>query len=741
MKKILVFLVGIIIVFLVLEISLVTLSFFSVLKRDNHRVDDNNKVVYCLGDSFTYGAGVPAEKSYPAQLDRRLREKGYRVYNFGILAANTTKVLNKFEKELKNTGNPDIITLMVGEANQWNLDGYKKKSSSRLIAFKQFLNRFRTVRLFTLLKKYYIEKKEGIESLYEPDRADNDIVYFGNMKILNRNKYDSLFFKLKEKSGDIIEVKDSISLDEVLEKKRKLSNLYFNIYYGDINSIIPLDENELENTPVDEIIARTIKAIYINDLNIAFRNMEFLLNNADIRKEFYAISYYLFKEKDRREFLYNIGKENIDIKGSLEENTKSLKNNIITLFDKYSNPIAYQEYIKVFSQIFNEKIDEKNRSFKETFFISVYNMVIRSSFSDQDYIISIKDLITNIMDDFPEYYVECIEILNNLLNNLYMREQIRNGKYKSLFELYDKLIKNTEIDENIYYYMTRIDLFRFLNTNNENYLESSFEKFFKLPKEQQQFFYHGKANTKEATEKFYQFLSKRHIYELTKDKELLKEISLFYMEVAESLVLDYKYDKSIELFDYSIEASKDSSMTDWEKAWIYIRKNVFEDKAQRKDIDNKKTFDIILKALKKDPDNDFKRVFLMEKYRRLKNKNNIDEDAKKYISEFSDFVEEKDDDKQDDMIKNWIISDLNRIIDICRERQIRIIMIGYPHFDNVILKDVAEENDIEYIDLYNYFQPLYERDGIRPYLLGDTHLSILGNERLADLLERDILDD
>ena len=48
------------------------------------------KLVACIGDSITYGAGIPdrAHNSYPAQLDRMLKEfdNQWEARNFGVSA-------------------------------------------------------------------------------------------------------------------------------------------------------------------------------------------------------------------------------------------------------------------------------------------------------------------------------------------------------------------------------------------------------------------------------------------------------------------------------------------------------------------------------------------------------------------------------------------------------------------------------------------------------------------------------
>jgi len=735
-KKFLVFLTGLIMVFFLLESVLSFLSFFSDRSRSNKCLENNKKMIYCLGDSFTYGAGVASENSYPMQLNKRLSKKGYRVFNFGVLGGNTSDALKKLKQEIKEKGKPDIVTLMINEANTWNFDGSKKMSSSALSILKRFLNRFRTVRVFTLLEKYYFQKKNGIEEKYSSKASREDPVYLDKMKIINRNRYDSLFFDLKEKSCDIKEVKESIRFDKVVNKKDKLSALYYNIYYGDINSIIPLDENELENTPIDEIIARAIKAIYVKDLNTAFRNMEFLVNNADIRKEFYAISYYLFKEKDRREFLYEKGKEKVDIKGSLRENTKSLKNNIITLFDKYSNPIAYQDYIFRFIQSFSKDVNEDNDENKDLFILSLYNLLIRSSFSDKKLFNSFSILLNVAVVNITGYKNEYLELIERILGNVYLYENLKDYDCETVFKVTDKIIGSLKKESLNDKTLSSIYKYRFLNTENITNLKISFDYFFRLKEQDQIFNFNGIVVSNDTMDKVYEFLKEKpYLYKRTENKQVLSDVSHFFSEVGERLFLDYKYDKGLEMFHHAIKAADLSSMSKWEKAFLLVKRNGFKQILDKEDdSDIEEAINSIFESFNEIGNKDLKKFYMAESISRLKNQKKKDEYLQKMIK-YLDKDENKD---VFDDVERWVVDDVSNIIKICKINDIRLIMLGYPHFDNYLLRDLSKKNDLEYIDLFSFFQSLFKRNGIRPYILGDSHLSELGNRKVAELLEKEI---
>lgn len=116
---------------LTLEICLIIIGYIHTSNTKNFRQqgDSQNRQysVLCLGDSFTEGIGAPRGKSYPCQLqqlfDHSLPGK-VSVYNRGIASANTCVILESLTVDLKTT-NPDIVVIMAGWANFWNMYGFR----------------------------------------------------------------------------------------------------------------------------------------------------------------------------------------------------------------------------------------------------------------------------------------------------------------------------------------------------------------------------------------------------------------------------------------------------------------------------------------------------------------------------------------------------------------------------------------------------------------------------------------
>jgi acyl-CoA thioesterase-1 len=71
-------------------------------------------IIVAVGDSLTAGFGVAADESWPALLERKLRDAGYeyRVINAGINGEKSGEVLARIDRILSL--DPDIVILQTG---------------------------------------------------------------------------------------------------------------------------------------------------------------------------------------------------------------------------------------------------------------------------------------------------------------------------------------------------------------------------------------------------------------------------------------------------------------------------------------------------------------------------------------------------------------------------------------------------------------------------------------------------
>lgn len=86
------------------------LTLFLLLFQANARTP----TILAIGDSMTAGYGVAADSSYPAQLERELKNLGYayRVVNQGVTGSTTTQALGRLTRALAVQA--DIVIVQLG---------------------------------------------------------------------------------------------------------------------------------------------------------------------------------------------------------------------------------------------------------------------------------------------------------------------------------------------------------------------------------------------------------------------------------------------------------------------------------------------------------------------------------------------------------------------------------------------------------------------------------------------------
>ncbi|MFA6217858.1 MAG: GDSL-type esterase/lipase family protein [Candidatus Omnitrophota bacterium] len=127
-QGVLVSLAALILFMIMVEASLWIIGFFYHKNlAAAKKIGKGDFLVYCFGDSFTYGIGSENKKGYPEQL-QELCEKQYpsehvKVINFGIPGSNSSQVL-KYFKYILNSGSyikPSLVIVMTGINDWWNV--------------------------------------------------------------------------------------------------------------------------------------------------------------------------------------------------------------------------------------------------------------------------------------------------------------------------------------------------------------------------------------------------------------------------------------------------------------------------------------------------------------------------------------------------------------------------------------------------------------------------------------------
>ena len=100
---------------MLLEIALRAAGFVYKNYRINDRRNEAGIKILCLGDSFTFGEGVPKGYSYPEQLQAMLDNKAgtkYIVYNAGIGGQNSSLLFKELEKNIQKC-KPNIVLMKL----------------------------------------------------------------------------------------------------------------------------------------------------------------------------------------------------------------------------------------------------------------------------------------------------------------------------------------------------------------------------------------------------------------------------------------------------------------------------------------------------------------------------------------------------------------------------------------------------------------------------------------------------
>ena len=232
-KKILSFFLGIIICFIILEISLNFVGLLFKFNQEKYITNSDGYTILALGDSTT---AIGGKNSWPNQLERILNNhsntKNYSVINQGIVLINSTEILNNLNENLEKY-NPNMVIIMAGindirKKNQMNKNVYKIKTT---------LTKLKTYRL---LEQLWPETF-GVNMI---DYSNTEKAYESETTIYNFNKINEIL-----KSKNISFVVMQYPLRNLSPLKKVFINQE-NIIFIDNELIF---KNTLNNKTYDEL--------------------------------------------------------------------------------------------------------------------------------------------------------------------------------------------------------------------------------------------------------------------------------------------------------------------------------------------------------------------------------------------------------------------------------------------------------------------------------------------------------
>ncbi len=154
---------GLFIGLLIIEIALRLIGWWhnkQHIEKQTQITAHTEKLIICVGDSYTEGIGATDGKDYPAQLERLVNsptDTPYTVLNLGRSGKNTAQILLELPAYVQKYKTRYLI-LMAGSANYWNYWGYKKE--------KSFVDVFRTTQFLKLIYLNIICEKQ--KDLFNP---------------------------------------------------------------------------------------------------------------------------------------------------------------------------------------------------------------------------------------------------------------------------------------------------------------------------------------------------------------------------------------------------------------------------------------------------------------------------------------------------------------------------------------------------------------------------------------------
>jgi len=119
---------------------------------------DTRPVIVAFGDSMTAGFGVPVDNSYPAQLQRKLDQLGYkyRVVSQGVTGDTSRGGLVRMSRVLGES--PDIVILELGSNDRGN--GIPAAQTQANLA--QMIERFQRTRITVVLAGRSLSGSEDV---------------------------------------------------------------------------------------------------------------------------------------------------------------------------------------------------------------------------------------------------------------------------------------------------------------------------------------------------------------------------------------------------------------------------------------------------------------------------------------------------------------------------------------------------------------------------------------------------
>ena len=165
--------VAFVICILVAEGALRAAAWFLVESRSQKPATDEQALVHCYGDSWTYGLGVAPQAAYPAVLEQALDQANFgpvRVVNRGVPGAGIEKVGELVRTDLAAKRPPDVVLIWVGVNDR---PAFSKRVARNSPRDQQKENPFETLATYRVLRHLVLSFRRQVTP--SMDRADTGL--------------------------------------------------------------------------------------------------------------------------------------------------------------------------------------------------------------------------------------------------------------------------------------------------------------------------------------------------------------------------------------------------------------------------------------------------------------------------------------------------------------------------------------------------------------------------------------
>ena len=752
MKKVFLGLSYIFYTLIILEIVLFFSARVLTLPRINDFIEKDRKTIITIGDSYTYGAHVQNNQTYPyylsEYLNRETHSKGYNVVNLGLSGSNTNYIKKNIEKYI-DLYQPEYFLILTGANNYSNFDGFKS-ADSLLEKIKSFIIKRRIFRLYMYL---FGGKSENINNeVLSVDRIEQEDRLF-DFSYIDFQKYDI-------ESAVLLELLEKIPQPDFLFEKFKNSSEKTSILnFRKLDFTTPEFKllYDYRFSEADRILSECVSCspdsltlLIINKI-MQFKEYEAL----DIINSFYdewmmndsivvLKNIILFRTESDIDLII---KRIIDEINIVKNPDLSLFLRLSLIFEKYGKMEQSLKWLEAAVKLFpedgmawlelgryyfeNNNLTEAVRSFNKGIEVQpdyvdnyLFLAETQAAMGNLELFRENYDKGRKMAPEYNEVYFSEAFTLNqyffNEKNKQEILELILKGitKNPGLFKFYNKIseeqFNNICLVLETLYFIDEIDLIHNYTENMYEFLtkEQKLSLVLKIPvlinnplfENFKLQFVNFESHLKNNIVEFIRFIDF-----IIADWNLKKALE-FALEFEKSLSENLKY------LSYPVIAKISMLNGDYSKAVDYLikyRSFISEDKIP-----------IIDEAI--------------QRYAVVARRYDVFEREEKMGGVLS-FVTGKE---FHHSINEWIINDIKRIVEICNKKNIVPVFMNYFENDMKIIRDFCNENNINFIDNYNFFQNYKlnnPEENFDKYFVPDRHLSEKGNMLKAEYIYKELL--